>query len=192
MQVTFSLTAQDIPTWRKFYRRRRSEYFEGMGLWLYMFTLPVGFFAVPLAIFAALYFLGSDSGAILWITLASAAFWGPTYWTIRRRRWERKALGGWLERQWTIGVTAESVTYASSAGAGSYSWSSFADIGENSAYFFFFTNGGGVLLIPKRAFASVEEARAFADTAISYWSAKHAEATPESTPATWPPSPRVL
>jgi hypothetical protein len=189
MKVTYSLAAQDLPVWSKYNQRRRSEAIEEMPLYFSIFTLPLGFFAVPLAVFAVLYILEGDSASILWVTLASAAVWGPTYWAIRWRLWTKRALKR-LSVQWTIGVEPDGVSYASSSSEGRLSWSNFSDIGENSRYIFFFTKGGAALIVPKRAFADPGDARSFVDMAIAYWAEKRSERSVDSAKDSWPPSPK--
>jgi len=161
MEVAIDLTREDIWQFDKFlnFRTRYGQ----IGVAASILVYPLVYLGFQWAISQAL-------GESLLRFLIVTALWIPThFWFWKRRVKNALSEKGSQVGNQTVGIASDRI-FAKAALFEEFTlWQGVLEIAQNQDYIFVFTDIYKAYLIPKRAFSNTSEAKAFLDTAVSFW-----------------------
>ena len=191
MEVTFTLTPEDLWQYNLYYRRHKAAIKLPLLLSLVGLLSLVCFASIVLFIYSWLY--AHDPFWTIVPIIAAMIYLLPRLFPTKKRLVQQssKTLGtlgehlAMISPDWFFEKTSVSETKRA--------WVAFDSIEEDANYEYFFISKTHAYVIPKRAFTSLAEAQAFLDRARLYWNAAKtgqavSDAAAEDT-AVWPPPP---
>ncbi len=193
MEVTFTLTPEDLWQYNLYYRRHKAAIRLPLLLSLVGLLSLVCLASIVLFIYSWLY--AHDPFWTIVPIIAAMIYLLPRLFPTKKRLVQQssKTLGtlgdhlAVISPDWFFEKTSVSETKRA--------WAAFDSIEEDASYEYLFISKTHAYVIPKRAFTSLAEAQAFLDRARLYWNAaKTGQTLPDEAPAedtgVWPPPPR--
>ena len=187
MEITYTLTKEDLLRYNSFLVRRTPSLRIGQIVSSLFVPLVLLFYSVgPLNPF-------HEHRFALLLTILITIVWIPfrmwvTRWAILKRN---ENTPGLFDRQ-TVKIGAKGLYGISGHTEITRAWPSFTEITGNTEYIYLLLNRMTVVIIPKNAFLSPQDAEAFLNAARGFWKSavfgSDMPAVPE--PTSWPPSPR--
>ncbi len=199
MEVTFTLTPDDILHYaRHYYRTRMLKALNIRPALIYAF-LGLMLLVIPAGLWGALD-LWRKTGVIPWglilgfvlISGVACLYLPPTRWRIVK--FTRKQPESLIPH--TVNISPEWLSAKTSMSESKHSWQTVYSLEEDPDYLYLFISKGSAHVVPKRAFGSRAQAQAFLDKARLYWDAAKSGQTvfdgaAEDT-GVWPPPPRSM
>lgn len=191
MEVTFTLTPDDVWLYSRRYRYRSMQMRPALVHACLGLTLTLA--ALSLWIAGDVW---HRTGSVPWGFLAGLAvmlwmsflFLPPTRGRIARfiRKQPKMMLTHFLS------IDPAGLSAKTSADESRYPWQTMYSLEEDAGYLFLFISRNSAFIVPKRAFATLNEAQTFLDTARRFWEAQRGQPLPAEDSNIWPPPPRRL
>ena len=197
MEVTFTLTPEDILQFARHYYRTRTLKIRPALLYTF---LGIVLLVVSASLLASLD-LWRKTGTVPWAMIGGAALFlgGACFYLPPTRgrivKYTRKQPE--IVMPHTISISAEWLSAKTSLSEAKYSWQRVHSVEEDAGNFYVFVSKTHAQIIPRRVFISSPQAQAFMDRARLYWDAAKTGRTVSDAVAAeengvWPPPPRPV
>lgn len=191
MEVTFTLTPEDILQYAQHYYRTRRMKMRPVLIYAY-------FALVLLVIPAGIWESWRKTGAVPWIMLFGFALvLCGAYVLLPPMRWRitkfiRKQPESVISH--TVNISPEWLSAKTTMSESKHSWQTIYSLEEDTDYLYLFVTKISAHIVPKRVFTSQAQAQVFLDRARFYWNAAKTGQTLSDGVAEdsgiWPPPPR--
>jgi hypothetical protein len=142
---------------------------HGYHLWRVSMVVAVLFWVAALIVFASLETLIAVPLILLGggMSVAAGIWWHRFYLRRVARRWYRelyqKTPGA--TGDWRLEITPEGLSWSAELGESRVKWGAYVQIGGSATHLYFYRRLRAPAIVPRRAFASPEEAEAFLQAA---------------------------